>query len=180
MHFWRLKSLRIWGLGLLLLISFSFFFFFYSWKSFVSSKERTVVEAQKEVKSEEMLQAFERTKKQWGSSFQEIFDLIGLSWAQFRDQYYLKYDPLLAPPVLDSVALIQDIKPLLAQLSDEDLLTLQKKVKAGLDLFMKMQVRIDFKSPVPPFSTVEKVQVLIVLWGAIVEEQWTRVVQKGF
>lgn len=81
---------------------------------------------------------------------------------------------------MDSVALIQDIKPLLAQLSDEDLLTLQKKVKAGLDLFMKMQVRIDFISPVPSFSTVEKVQVLIVLWGAIVEEQWTRVVQKGF
>lgn len=72
------------------------------------------------------------------------------------------------------------MKPLLAQLSDEDLLTLQKKVKAGLDLFMKMQVRIDFISPVPSFSTVEKVQVLIVLWGAIVEEQWTRVVQKGF
>lgn len=81
---------------------------------------------------------------------------------------------------MDSVALIQDMKPLLAQLSDEDLLTLQKKVKADLDLFMKMQVRIDFISPVPPFSTVEKVQVLIVLWGAIVEEQWTRVVQKGF
>lgn len=81
---------------------------------------------------------------------------------------------------MDSVALIQDMKPLLAQLSDEDLLTLQKKVKAGLDLFMKMQVRIDFISPVPSFSTVEKVQVLIVLWGAIVEEQWTRVVQKGF
>lgn len=78
------------------------------------------------------------------------------------------------------MALIQDMKPLLAQLSDEDLLTLQKKVKAGLDLFMKMQVRIDFISPVPSFSTVEKVQVLIVLWGAIVEEQWTRVVQKGF
>lgn len=127
-----------------------------------------------------MLEAFERNKQQWGSSFQEIFALIGLSWAQFRDQYYLKYDPLLAPPVLDSVALIQDIKPLLAQLSDEDLLTLQKKVKAGLDLFMKMQVRIDFISPVPPFSTVEKVQVLMVLWWAIVEEQWTRLVQKGF